>query len=177
MTQIRDMAVVPVERARVRDGEWGDLAWVLELDGGRVIDHHNRAALQNAADRLNGLLAAAPQALANRDAPGSGLGSSAKADPHREAEGVVVGWKAPRWPTTGTRLRFLGKNGYDHELAAALKVLTPDAIYICVDCSVGDWENSVALEGLAGRFNGVMFEMVAPVVVPPAINTTAGEAG
>jgi hypothetical protein len=93
-------------------------------------------------------------------------GGSSLRDTHRADETAVVGWKAPRWPKKGTRLRFLGKNGYDFQLVEALRVLNAGAVYTCTDCSVGDWEHSVALENVPGRFNGVMFEMVAPDDAP-----------
>ena len=62
------------------------------------------------------------------------------------------------WPRQGDWMRFLGQNGYEHELAAAMQVFKVGHEYEVVDCEVGSWHHSVAFVGIPGRFNGVMFE-------------------
>lgn len=55
----------------------------------------------------------------------------------------------------GETVRFLGKNGYDFELAEALEVLTPGALYTVRSVEVGPWSSVVVLD--EGSFNTVMF--------------------
>lgn len=55
----------------------------------------------------------------------------------------------------GERVRFLGRNGYDAQLKAALAALTVGAEYEVLAVEVGAWESHVALP--EGRFNTVMF--------------------
>ncbi len=96
-------------------------------------------------------------------------GSRSKASVPTEGHDTAVLGGGPRrlkWPEKGTRLRFLGQNGYDFQLQEALRVLSAGAVYTCSDCRVGDWEHSVALEGVPGRFNGVMFEIVSAPASP-----------
>jgi len=100
---------------------------------------------------------------------GADQGSRSKASvPTEGGQAAVLDDFPPRqkWPEKGTRLRFLGKNGYDFQLQEALRVLNVGAVYTCTDCRVGDWEHSVALENVPGRFNGVMFEVVAAPASP-----------
>ncbi len=68
----------------------------------------------------------------------------------------------PRWPAAGDKMRFLGKNGYDAELERALDTFEIGAVLTVKDCRVGGWEHSVAFEGVQGRWNGVMFELLTP---------------
>ena len=65
-----------------------------------------------------------------------------------------------RWPAKGDWMKFLGKNGYDFEREAALKIFEVDETYIVEDCYVQSWSHSVKFYGIPGRFNGVMFERV-----------------
>ena len=58
-------------------------------------------------------------------------------------------------------MRFLGRNGYDFQLAEAMKKLTPGETYTVRDCRVGSWEHSISFDGIEGWFNGVMFEPAA----------------
>lgn len=65
------------------------------------------------------------------------------------------------WPKRGDTMRFLGRNGYEFQLAEALKQFTPGETYTVSDCRVGSWDHSISFEGVDGRFNGVMFEDAA----------------
>lgn len=73
----------------------------------------------------------------------------------------------------GARVRFIGRNGYDHQLEAAMKLLTVDAVYTVNSVNAGDWSSGVFLDEFPGiSFNTVMFEdakePVAPVVAMAA---------
>jgi len=72
-----------------------------------------------------------------------------------------------RWPRRGDRMRFLNRNGYDHELESARKLFRVRKHYTVVDCHVGDWHHSVAFEGVPGRHNGVMFRRVEELTPKP----------
>lgn len=76
------------------------------------------------------------------------------------------------WPWKGDKMKFLGKNGYDHEREDALKLFEVGAEYEVVDCDVGDWRHTVSFVGIPGRWNGVMFEAVAQ---SPQVTTTPPE--
>lgn len=71
------------------------------------------------------------------------------------------------WPTRGDRMKFLGENGYDHELAEALKIFEVGHLYEVEDCDVGDWHHSVTFVGIKGRWNGVMFGFDVPDPIAP----------
>lgn len=62
------------------------------------------------------------------------------------------------WPSKGDVMTFLGKNGYSHELDQAMAIFSIGHRYTVEDCRVGDWSHSIKFEGIAGRYNGVMFE-------------------
>lgn len=62
------------------------------------------------------------------------------------------------WPFKGDRMTFLGKNGYDYELVAAMKVFEVGKEYEVADCEVGDWHHTISFVGVDGRWNGVMFD-------------------
>lgn len=65
------------------------------------------------------------------------------------------------FPKPGDRLRFLGRNGYDHEREAALKVMSPGDVFTVARCEVGGWEHRILFEEFKSRWwNGVMFERV-----------------
>jgi hypothetical protein len=70
------------------------------------------------------------------------------------------------WPAKGDRMRFLGENGYDHELKAALKVFDIGREYEVVDCDVQSWSHSISFVGISGRFNGVMFALSSEPTTP-----------
>jgi len=71
-------------------------------------------------------------------------------------------WQRPRWPRAGDKMTFLGKNGYDYELQAAMKIFEVGAEYTVRGCDVGDWRHTISFEGKPGHFNGVMFARIAP---------------
>lgn len=58
----------------------------------------------------------------------------------------------------GSKVRFLGRNGYDHQLEKAMSTLVVGAEYEVLGLEVGGWSSTVILE--PGRFNSVMFENV-----------------
>lgn len=64
------------------------------------------------------------------------------------------------WPCKGDRMTFLGKNGYDSEREAAMKVFEIGKEYEVVDCEVSNWHHTVAFVGIPHRWNGVMFELI-----------------
>lgn len=64
------------------------------------------------------------------------------------------------WPFKGDKMRFLGKNGYDSELAKAKQHFAVGTEYEVERCDVGDWSHTVEFVGIAGKWNGVMFELV-----------------
>lgn len=65
------------------------------------------------------------------------------------------------WPMAGDKMRFLGKNGYDHQLAEASKLLSVGDVLTVKRCYVGSFDHSIEFEEMTGRsFNGVMFERV-----------------
>lgn len=68
--------------------------------------------------------------------------------------------RAGGWPKPGDKMRFLGRNGDDHERAAALEVMSPGDVFTVASCHVHSWEHSVRFEELGGCWNGVMFERV-----------------
>lgn len=65
------------------------------------------------------------------------------------------------WPAPGDKMKFLGKNGYDHQLTEALGIFVIGNEYEVEDCDVGDWSHSIKFRGVSGRYNGVMFERVS----------------
>lgn len=68
-----------------------------------------------------------------------------------------------RWPAKGDLMTFVGKNGYPHQLEAALKIFTPGEKYRVHKCDVGDFSHSIEFDGVKGWFNGVMFELASPI--------------
>lgn len=66
-----------------------------------------------------------------------------------------------RWPIKGDWMKFLGQNGYDHELEEALKIFTVGREYLVHDCNVQSWSHSIQFNGVRGWYNGVMFELVS----------------
>lgn len=68
---------------------------------------------------------------------------------------------SPRWPRAGDRMTFLGKNGHNYELQAALKIFEVGAEYTVRGCDVGDWRHTISFEGKPGHFNGVMFAQLS----------------
>jgi hypothetical protein len=57
----------------------------------------------------------------------------------------------------GTRVKFLGKNGYPYELEKALLMLDTDTVYIVDSMRVGRSSSTVRLKGVKGEWNSVMF--------------------
>lgn len=60
----------------------------------------------------------------------------------------------------GAIVRFEGVGGYPHQNEAAHAALIVGHNYLVTDVAVGNWETSVSLSGVAGRFNSVLFENV-----------------
>lgn len=67
--------------------------------------------------------------------------------------------KPSRWPQPGDKMRFLGQNGYQSELEAAMKIFTVGNEYTVHACDVQSFSHSVQFVGVKGHFNGVMFEL------------------
>lgn len=62
---------------------------------------------------------------------------------------------------TGAKVRYLAKNGYDHDAAEASKILQKDSIYTVESTTVHNWSSDVHLKEFPGKsFNSVMFEDV-----------------
>lgn len=151
MTQSRDMAVVPVEAIDAFR------AWYFDHTGKRIF-------ASNAEKAVRAVL----QALANRDAPGSGLGSSAKADPHRAAEGAVLDWQ--KW--TRSNEPPLDGEWFVARAGRTVRVVHYDDKHdrLPIDHTGWVWPTEPTHWALLRDFS-------ACLPVPPAINTTAGEAG
>lgn len=67
--------------------------------------------------------------------------------------------EADCWPKAGDKMRFLGKNGYDFQLADAKKHFSEGQILTVVGCRVGAFDHTIKFEEEPKRwFNGVMFE-------------------
>jgi len=66
----------------------------------------------------------------------------------------------PGFPKKHDTMRFLGKNGREHQLAEALMVFKAGEAYEVESCHVGAWDHSVTFFGIGGHWNGVMFELV-----------------
>ena len=67
-----------------------------------------------------------------------------------------------KWPKAGDKMRFLGRNGFDNELARAKQQFVIGSEYEVDSCDVGDWSHTVYFVGIEGGWNGVMFELVRP---------------
>lgn len=63
----------------------------------------------------------------------------------------------------GSKIRFSGKNGHDHEQEYARTVLTVGKEYIVEGVEVGGWSSTVRLVGHEQGFNTVMFDDVVSV--------------
>lgn len=61
----------------------------------------------------------------------------------------------------GATVRFNGEGAYPVQNKNAREVLTVDGLYVVASLSVGNWESSVSLEGIDGRFNSVLFDNVS----------------
>jgi len=57
----------------------------------------------------------------------------------------------------GSRVIFMGRNGYPTQLSHALSVLQVGQEYTIASIVVGGWETSVRIEESPGWFNSVMF--------------------
>lgn len=60
----------------------------------------------------------------------------------------------------GSLVRFLGKNGHDHELTEALELLEVGRVYEVESIDIGGWVSYLKLKDIATTFNSVMFEDV-----------------
>ena len=57
----------------------------------------------------------------------------------------------------GTKVKFLGCNGYEFELQEAMKTFVPGEILTVDNIEVGGWSSSAEFEEFPGRWNTVMF--------------------
>jgi hypothetical protein len=75
----------------------------------------------------------------------------------------------------GTKVRFLGVNGYVYELAEAKQLLSTDATYVVGKVEVDRFRSEVMLEEFPGRrFNTAMFaEVREPAPKPSALEEVA----
>jgi hypothetical protein len=72
------------------------------------------------------------------------------------AEALALGF-FPR----GTKVRYLDRNGYDHQRQAARDaLLNTEDIYVVQYCYIGRSSSTYSLKGIIGRWNSVMFEKV-----------------
>lgn len=62
------------------------------------------------------------------------------------------------WPKPDDRMRFLDEGGYPSDLAEARKHFAKGEVATVRDFHLGDWNSTVAFEGVPGWFNIVMFE-------------------
>lgn len=63
---------------------------------------------------------------------------------------------------SGSKVKYLGMNGYEGDRVHANKFLSVDGIYTVDNVEVGDWSSVVLLAEVPGkRFNTVMFENIA----------------
>lgn len=60
----------------------------------------------------------------------------------------------------GEKVRFLDRNGYDHELKAAQALFRVGEELTVSDVQIGKWSSIYVIEGQKGGFNTVMFEKV-----------------
>lgn len=73
---------------------------------------------------------------------------------------VLKNGRKRRWPQPGDRMRFLARNGYEHERDDALKVMSPGDVFTVIKCKVDSYMHWVSFEEIEGSWNGVMFERV-----------------
>jgi hypothetical protein len=64
------------------------------------------------------------------------------------------------WPRKGDRMRFLGENGYPHELAAAKAKMKDGEVFTVEKFHLGGWHSDIEFEELTGKWNSVMFELI-----------------
>lgn len=60
----------------------------------------------------------------------------------------------------GSKVRFLGKNGYDYELRRALESLTESQVLTVKSASIGSWSSEYRFEEIDGTWNTAMFERI-----------------
>lgn len=65
------------------------------------------------------------------------------------------------WPHKGDKMIFLGRNGYESQLEAAMKVFTVGQEYEVEKIKIYDFSHSIWFVGINNGWNGVMFEMVS----------------
>lgn len=70
------------------------------------------------------------------------------------------------WWARGTKVKFLGKNGHDHEKAEALKTFEIGQVLTVSSSRTFGCHSDVCFEGYSGRWNTVMFESVVEGVYP-----------
>ena len=83
-----------------------------------------------------------------------------------------------RFPGPGDRMKFMNRNGYDHERDAAAKVFNTADTLTVKRCEVGNWSHSLWFEEAPERgWNGVMFEFIdRPERYPLPASQQAGQA-
>lgn len=74
----------------------------------------------------------------------------------REDKGKVM----ERWPEPKDKMKFLAENGYAFELAAANSKFNKGDVLTVAKVRVGKWHTDIEFEGVDGRFNSVMFELI-----------------
>jgi len=57
----------------------------------------------------------------------------------------------------GSRVIFMGRNGYPSQLSSALPLLEVGREYLVSKIEIDNWETRVWLEDFPGSFNSVMF--------------------
>jgi hypothetical protein len=87
----------------------------------------------------------------------TGKGEDRQMHPDITAEEALALGFFPR----GTKVRYLDRNGYDHQRQAARDALlnTEDS-YVVNYCYIGRSSSSYSFKGIIGRWNSVMFEKV-----------------
>ena len=81
----------------------------------------------------------------------------------RTMESAPTDGAAKSWPKPGEKMRFLNRGGYDHERAAAAKVMREGEVFTLKTIKIGDWSHTLEFEEIAGRWNGVMFGLAPPL--------------
>ena len=70
---------------------------------------------------------------------------------------------ADGWAHKGDKVRFLNRNGYDHQLNEARALFKPGAILTVESVNVSSWTSYYQFRDVKGRFNTVMFEPVPEI--------------
>jgi hypothetical protein len=128
-------------------------------------------ALQDARQALLPALPTNPGGLGNQGLSSASIETAAIPQEVRPAGSEP---SRSRWPKSGDQMRFLGENGYDYQLQAALNVFEIGEVVTVEDIKIGSWEHSIQFREHAGRWNGVMFQLHA--AAPSSATLNAGQA-